>query len=163
GRSPKEIGYLAGIELPEQTRAIVLPCDRYGADDPVGGEKLSPLLSVWKYQSFDEALNLAAQLTSFSGPGHSCGIYSSKQHRVDRLANELKVSRVMVNQSTGLGNTGSFDNGMPFTMILSCGTWGGSTTTENITWKHLLNYTWVSRTIQRKEPKPEDYFSKYLG
>jgi sulfoacetaldehyde dehydrogenase len=161
GKNARQIGILAGIEIPDHARAIAVLCNERYVSDPFGGEKLSPILSIWKYQKFDEAVDLVRLLTAFSGSGHSCGIYSSMRDRIDRLANEIKVSRVMVNQSTGLGNTGSFENGMPFTVVLSCGTWGGSTTTDNITWRHLLNYTSVSHAISGSEPKPEDFFSGY--
>ena len=56
------------------------------------------------------------------------------------LATKAKVSRMMVRQPQSYGNSGDWTNGMAFTMTLGCGTWGGNITTENVTWKHFLEY-----------------------
>lgn len=162
GRSPKEIARLSGIEVPHGTRALAIVCNESDLSGPRGGEKLSPIISMWRFSTFAEAIDLTKKLTSFFGPGHSCGIYTKDDGRVERLGQEINVSRIMINQSTGFGNTGNFHNGMPFTVILSCGTWGGSTTTDNINWKNLLNYTWLSRPVERDEPVPEDFFLQFM-
>jgi sulfoacetaldehyde dehydrogenase len=160
GKSAKQIAVRAGIEVPPTTRALLtLPEMIQG--DPLRGEKLSPVLALWKFEQFDQAIALAQRLTASSGAGHSCAVHSNVAERVERLARAVNVSRVLVNQSTGMGNSGSYDNGLPFSVTLSCGTWGGSSTTDNINWRHFLNYTWVSEKIPKNEPRPEDLFSEY--
>lgn len=126
------------------------------------GEKLSPIMGLRVYEDFDEALALTLRLLQVAGLGHSCGIHSSDEARILRLAEAAPVSRIMVRQSTGEGNSGSFSNGMPFTSIVSCGGWGSSPVSENVNWRHFLNYTWVSRPIRRPAPSLEELMRPYL-
>jgi len=73
----------------------------------------------------------------------------------------VRLSRVMVNQSTSFGNSGSFGNGLPFSAIVSCGTWGGSSVSENITWRHFLNYTYVSYVKSDRSQSLDQIFDRY--
>jgi len=73
------------------------------------------------------------------------------------------VSRIMVRQPNVHGNAGSFTNGMPMTPSLGCGTWGGNIISENITTKHYMNTTWVSRTIPEDKPSEEQIFGKFYN
>ncbi len=73
----------------------------------------------------------------------------------------MKVSRIMVNQSQSLGNSGNFNNGMPITLTLGCGTWGGNITSENVNWKHYMNITWISKPIAINRPSEEEIFGDY--
>ena len=135
--------------------------DRPSVDDPLCGEKLSPILSVWRFREFEQAVTLVCALTQISGRGHSCGIHTRKPERIETLARAAGVSRVMVNQSTGMGNSGDYSNGLAFTAVLCCGTWGTAITNENITWHHLLNYTWVSEPIPARVPQEEALFAAH--
>jgi sulfoacetaldehyde dehydrogenase len=162
GQSAMAIAKLAGISVPEDTRVLLIKGDPEVRGDPVSKEKLSPVLGIWKYcRSFDHAVDLVNRLTLVSGRGHSCGIFSRSAANIERIGAETKISRVMVNQSTCFGNTGSFENGMPFSVVLSCGTWGGSTSTENISWRHFLNYTWVSEPIARNRYTHSELFGRH--
>jgi sulfoacetaldehyde dehydrogenase len=162
GQSAEKIARAAGIRVPVGTRVLMIAGDSALGEDPVSGEKLSPILGLWKYdEQLDAGIELVRRLTSVSGRGHSCGIYSRSRDHIDRLGAIVNVGRIMVNQSTGFGNTGSFDNGLPVTVVLSCGTWGGSTTSENINWRHFLNYTWISEPIVREHPDPNMLFSRH--
>jgi sulfoacetaldehyde dehydrogenase len=100
-------------------------------------------------------------ITNMNGRGHSCGIHTQQEERVVELAMRVNVSRVMVNQSQSLGNSGNFTNGMPFTLTLGCGSWGGNITSENITWKHFINTTWVSMPIEMNKPSDEEIFGDF--
>ena len=73
------------------------------------------------------------------------------------------VSRIMVRQPQCYGNTGNWDNGMPFTMTLGCGSWGGNITSENITWKHMINETWLALPIEAKIPNDEELFEGVMN
>jgi sulfoacetaldehyde dehydrogenase len=119
-----------------------------GAADPFSGEKLSPVLTVWRYQEFAKAIEYVQQLTAYSGRGHSCSIHTTRDDRIHELGRKARVSRIMVRQSQCYGNSGDYSNGMPFSLTLGCGTWGGNIASENITWKHFINTTWVAKPIE---------------
>ena len=97
------------------------------------------------------------------GKGHSCGIYSFDDDHIDRLARAAPVSRIMVRQPQSKANAGAFDNGMPMTSSLGCGTWGGNITSENIHLKHYMNVTWVSRPIAEDRPTELELFGEFYG
>ena len=151
----------AGLDLPEGTHFIMVLGEAVGADDLFSGEKLSVVLTVWKYDSFEEAIDYVDRITAYSGKGHSCGIHTSREERILALASRARVSRMMVNQSQSYGNSGNYDNGMPFTLTLGCGTWGGNITTENIAWRHFINTTWVAKPIEPAVPNEEVLFGSY--
>jgi sulfoacetaldehyde dehydrogenase len=139
--------------------------DEIGPENPFCKEKLSLVLTLWKSDSFDRAVEMVAEITSINGTGHSCGIHTKDEDHILALGRRVNVSRIMVNQAQSLGNSGNYANGMPFTLTLGCGTWGGNITTENIHWKHYLNVTWVSKPIEPVVPDQEalfgDYWKKY--
>ena len=74
---------------------------------------------------------------------------------------EMKSSRIMIRQPQAPANGGNFFNGMPSTVTLGCGTWGGNITTENINYKHFLNVTWLSRPITPVKPTDDEMFGEY--
>lgn len=163
GRPAAEIARLAGIEVSANVRVLAAQLDLAAQDDPLGGEKLCPVLGIATYETFAEAVALTRRLLSAVGRGHSCGIHTGRPERVAELAGAVEASRVMANQSTGLGNTGSFSNGMPFTTTITCGPWGGGITNENVSWRHFLNYTTVSEPIVRRVPDDAELFAPYLA
>jgi sulfoacetaldehyde dehydrogenase len=132
-----------------------------GAADRFSGEKLSPVLTLWKYETIQEAIQIVEKLTSYSGYGHSCGIYTFKNDYIQMLAEKQRSSRIMVRQPMAPANGGNFFNGMPSTVTLGCGTWGGNSTTENVNWRHMLNITWVSEPITPQKPTDEEMWGKY--
>ena len=95
------------------------------------------------------------------GKGHSCGIYSFDQDHIHRLAMAAPVSRIMVRQPQSKANAGAFNNGMPMTSSLGCGTWGGNIISENVHLKHYLNTTWVSVPIKEDKPSDEELFGEF--
>lgn len=161
GKSAEHIAALAGFNVASGSRVLLCVPDGIPGADPFSFEKLSPVLALWKFREFDEAVRVVVQLTGSSGRGHSCGVFTRRNDRVDRLAHAVQLCRVMVNQSTGIANSGDFANGMPFTTTLCCGTWGGSHSSENVTWRQLLNYTWVSEPIEEQLPEPEVLFAEH--
>jgi sulfoacetaldehyde dehydrogenase len=158
-QSAEKIAKVANIDLPEGKTFFMVEETGIGAGYPFSGEKLSVVITLYQWDSFDEAVELVNKITTFSGAGHSCGIHSTDRERVLKLAAKVHVSRVMVNQPQSLSNSGAWTNGMPVTLTLGCGTWGGNIASENITWKHLLNTTWVSFPIADKKPSDELLFS----
>jgi len=159
-QSAAKIAQVAGISLPEGKTFLMVEESGIGEGFPFSGEKLSVVITLYKWQTFDEAIELVNQITTYSGAGHSCGIHTADRARALKLASKVRVSRVMVNQPQSLSNSGAWTNGMPVTLTLGCGTWGGNIASENITWKHLLNTTWVSFPIANKQPSDEELFSE---
>ncbi len=155
-----KIANLAGLQVLESTKFLMVEGKHVGDDDPFCKEKLSLVLTVWKYAGFEDAIQLVENITALNGRGHSCGIHTNNDSHILELALRAKVSRMMVNQPHSLGNSGNYNNGMPFTLTLGCGTWGGNITTENLHWKHFMNVTWVSKPIDPVVPKEEDIFSE---
>jgi len=159
GKPAVQIGKLAGIQLPEDCQFIMVEGKHIGADDPFSGEKLSVVMTLYTWDDFDEAVEMVNAITAYSGAGHSCGLHSLKKERAVELGMKVNVSRIMINQPQCLANSGAWTNGMPMTMTLGCGTWGGNSSCENITWKNLLNTTWISFPIAGEEPQNEELFS----
>ena len=161
-KSVKVIADEAGITVPEGTRFLMVLGEAIGPEDMFSAEKLSPVVTLWKYQDFSKAVQMVIDITAFSGYGHSCGIHSTNEEHIMELAMKVKVSRMMVRQSQSYGNSGDWVNSMPFTMTLGCGTWGGNITTENVTWKHFMNVTWVSYPLPAVIPDPEVLFAPHF-
>jgi sulfoacetaldehyde dehydrogenase len=158
----QKIGKMAKLNMGAEKSFIMVPETEVGPDAPFSGEKLSPVTTLYKYKTFDDAVELVNRITDYSGAGHSCGIHTFDDRKVKELGRRVKVSRIMVNQPQCLANSGAWTNGMPMSMTLGCGTWGGNIASENITWKNLLNYTWVSYEIENTMPSDEELFGTVI-
>jgi sulfoacetaldehyde dehydrogenase len=154
---------VAGLARPELVNAKCLMVEETGAGPahPFSGEKLSPVLAVYRARDFDHALGLVSAIYAHQGNGHSCGIYSESEEHIRRLAHGLTVARVIVKQAHTFATGGSFDNGMPFSLSMGCGTWGGNSFSDNLNYKHFMNITRIVRTIAPREPTPDDIFGAY--
>lgn len=156
-----EIAARAGFEIPADRTFLIVEEDGWGHDNPFSGEKLNVVLALYRYSGgIGRAVDIVNGITSYQGLGHTCGIHTSSDANVDAVAHGTKTARVMVNQNLNEG-AGSPRNGLPFTLSLSCGTWGGNITTENVNARHFINLTWVSRTIPPKTVTPEDLFAAH--
>jgi len=161
GQRAQKIAALAGIPVTPDKTFLMVKGEAVGPADLFSGEKLSPVLTVWKYKDFEEAICLVRDITRYSGYGHSCGIHTKSDAHMLELAMRARVSRIMVRQTQVFGNSGNYDNGMPFGLTLGCGTWGGNIVSENIHWKHFLNTTWVSMPIPPVVPNEEEIFGSH--
>jgi sulfoacetaldehyde dehydrogenase len=162
-RPAATIAKSAGFDLPAGAKFIIVPEYQIGKKYLFSGEKLSPVLSIFRYRGFDTALNMVEQIFEVGGKGHSCGIYSFDPQHIHQLALMAPVSRIMVRQPQVRGNAGSFTNGMPMTASLGCGTWGGNITSENISVKHFMNVTWVSEPIPEDKPGEQEIFGEFYN
>ena len=108
-----------------------------------------------------DATNTAAKILSHMGAGHSIGIHTTDDTRALALGQSIPTCRVIVNQAHCFATGGSFDNGMPFSLSMGCGSWGGNSIDDNFNHKHLMNITKVVRPIQVNEPSLENVFSDY--
>ena len=159
--APQRLAAAAGFSIPADRKFIIVLGDGIGKEYPFSGEKLTTLLAVYKYQGFDHALEMMRAIYEVGGKGHSCGIYSFNQDHIHRLALAAPVSRIMVRQPQSKANAGAFNNGMPMTSSLGCGTWGGNIVSENVHLKHYLNTTWVSVPIKEDRPSDEELFGTF--
>ena len=112
--------------------------------------------TLYKVKDIEEAVELTNSIQAYQGQGHSCGIYSYNDDNILAYANGTMTSRVMVNQPQAASNSGNLWNGMRQTFSLGCGSWGGNATNNNITWRDLINETWVSKPLAVTKAIPED-------
>lgn len=159
--APQKLAAAAGFGIPADRKFIFVRGDGIGKGHPFSGEKLTTLLAVYEYRGFDQALEMMRAIYEVGGKGHSCGIYSYDQDHIHRLALAAPVSRIMVRQPQSKANAGAFNNGMPMTSSLGCGTWGGNVVSENVHLKHYLNTTWVSVPIKEDRPPDEELFGDF--
>ncbi len=153
----------AGIDVPQDTRFLMVLGEKVGPEDRFSGEKISPVLTVWKWDDFSEMIERMKEMHRFSGEGHSASIHSERDDRKIELALKANVGRVNCNMPHAMANSGSWFNGNPFTDTLGGGTWAGNMTSENVNWKHFLNYTWLSEPISEHVPTDEELFGDYLA
>ncbi len=154
---------VAGVEVADEGNAkfLLIEGAGIGADYPESGEKLSLVTTVYRAKDIDDARNVAEQVLRFQGAGHSIGIHTADDARAMVLGEELPTCRVIVNQAHCFATGGSFDNGMPFSLSMGCGSWGGNSIDENFNHRHLMNITKIVRMIEPNEPALDDIFGDY--
>ena len=140
----------------------------FGSSAPFSGEKLSPILAVWKAANFEVAQEILTNVYSYQGAGHSVGLHTAlsgevMEKRAAILAQNLKVARIIVNQAHTMATGGSFENGLPFSLSMGCGTWGKNNFSENMNYRHYMNITRVVRPIPEHVPKVEDLLKEYFS
>tara|TARA_B110000503_G_C7151767_1_gene415536 strand:- start:750 stop:2144 length:1395 start_codon:yes stop_codon:yes gene_type:complete len=155
-QSVYKIAGMAGIDLPEGREFLIIPETGAGPDHPFSGEKLSVTMALYKVADIDEAITLTNAIQGYQGEGHSCGIYSYSDDNIMKFAHHTRTSRIMVNQPQSASNSGNLWNGMRQTFSLGCGSWGGNSTNNNITWRDLINETWVSKPLAKAKEIPSD-------
>ena len=158
--------FAAMADLPEasgKARFFLVEETGAGPDHPFSGEKLSLALAVYRVGDFDHAIETVRKILAYQGAGHSCGLHSTNEENMRRLAEELDVVRILVNQAHAIGNGGAFDNGLNFTLSMGCGTWGGNSITENLNYRNFINVTHLSTVIPDETPAEEELFGAYLA
>ena len=160
--APQKLARLAGFEIPTDRTFIFVKGDGISREHVFSMEKLTTPLAVHHYEGeFENALDAMRAIYEVGGKGHSCGIYSHDADHIHRLGLAAPVSRIMVRQPQSKANAGAFNNGMPMTSSMGCGTWGGNITSENVHLKHYLNTTWVSVPIPEDKPSDEELFGDF--
>lgn len=161
---PQQTAAVAGFSIPEDRKFLMVENQgQIGPEHKFSKEKLTTLMALYHFDTFDDALDIVRRIYQVGGKGHSCGIYSHNDDHIDALARVAPVSRMMVRQAQSKANAGAFTNGMPMTSSLGCGIWGGNITNENVTLKHMMNYTWVSRPIPEDRPPEDELFGEFYG
>lgn len=162
-QSVKRICEVAGLTRPEAvaSKCLMVEESGFGKSAPFSGEKLSPVMAIYKARDFDHAFDILKSIYAYQGNGHSCGIHTKNNEHIQRLGLEMTVCRVIVNQAHAIANGGNFDNGLPFSLTMGCGTWGGNSFSENLNYRHFMNTTRIVRTIPSREPSVDEIFSNY--
>jgi len=159
-QSPRVIAEAAGIAATD-AKFFLVEEEGTGKDFPFSGEKIAPVVAVYRWREFSTAVETIERILEYQGLGHSIGIHSHNEDRIQLLAHRLRVCRVLVNQAHCIGNGGDFANGLDFTLSLASGTWGGNSTSDNITYRHFLNITRLSRLIPATPPTEEELFADH--
>jgi sulfoacetaldehyde dehydrogenase len=152
------------FELGEPARAadfFLVEDQGVGPGHPLSGEKLSLVLTVYRVRDFEHAAEQVHAILDHQGRGHSCGIHTRDPARARYLAETVDVVRVLVNQAHTFGNGGGFDNGLPFTLSMGCGTWAGNSISENLNYRHFINITHLVTTIPERKPAEDELFGAY--
>ena len=150
GKSAREIGAKAGIEIPASARVILVPAEGAGTKDVLAKEKLCPVVAIFPYKTFEEAVAGAKANLLVEGAGHSAALHSNNEEHIRRMGMELPISRLVVNQASALTAGGSLTNGFAPTTTLGCGSWGGNSISENLDFKHLMNITRIGKVISHR-------------
>ena len=157
GKPAYQIALAAGITVPRDTKLLLVKVDQTGADEVLSKEKMAPILVLYTYQTWEEAVRIAKENLLNMGAGHSVVIHSNSQEHIEYAALQLPVSRFSINQQGSGSLGGTFLNGLNPTGTLGCGTWGGTSTTDNLWWDNLVNISRISYLIPGKTiPTPEE-------
>lgn len=151
GQPAAEIAKMAGFEVPENTKVLIAERDKLDWADPFSREKLSPILAMYKADSFDVASDMAYTLVSKGGAGHTSVLYTDdrKKDRINAYAKKMPSCRVLINQPSSQGGIGDLYNfRMEPSLTLGCGSWGKNSVSGNVGVSNLLNY---KRVAERRE------------
>ena len=146
---------------PDGTSFLVAPQEHISADIPMTGEKMARFLALYRASDFEDAKAKAVAIQTIQGAGHSLGLHSTDDSRAHALAMEARTCRVIVNQAHCFANGGFFNNGMPFSLSMGCGSWGGNSIDENLNWTHFVNHVKIVRVIPERKPELDEIFSDY--
>jgi len=154
GRNAASIAKIAGLDdiTAHEPKFLMVEESGFGTEHPFSGEKLSPVLAVYRARDFDHAADIVREIYGYMGAGHSVGLHSTDAARAELLGRTLPVARVIVNQAHCLATGGNFDNGLPFSLSMGCGTWGGNNFSSNLNFRHYLNITRVAFPIKESVP-----------
>ena len=157
--------FASGVGLAEaaSTARFFLVEEEFDPQSKFTDEKLSLVLTVYRVRDFDHAVERVTDILNVQGRGHSCGIHTADMSQPVRLAEEIDVVRVLVNQAHTFGNGGSFNNALNFTLSMGCGTWGGNSISENLNYRHFINVTHLVRAVAEDKPSEQDLFGAYFA
>jgi len=160
GIPARAVGAMAGIDVPETARIILLPARGAGEHDVLAKEKLCPVVAILRYKEFEDAVEKAKANLLVEGAGHSAALHSHDDANIHHAGLELPISRLVINQPSSLTAGGSLTNGFAPTTTLGCGSWGGNSISENLDYKHLMNVSRIGKVIDHKEvPTDEEIWA----
>jgi sulfoacetaldehyde dehydrogenase len=160
-RDLPQMAAVAGLKVDDDARFLMIESSGIGAGHPETGEKLSLVSTLYFAKDFSDAQRIAEEIMDYLGAGHSVGLHSSQRERALELGKSMPTCRVIVNQAHCFATGGSFDNGMPFSLSMGCGSWGGNSIDDNLNYRHFMNVTKVVEPIPEVVPSVEDMFADY--
>ena len=162
-KKANKLAALSGLKTMglSSARILLVETTGVGPEHPFSGEKLSPVLTIYRVTDFDAATKMANRIMDYQGKGHSISIHTSLDERAMFLGLNLPICRVIVNQIHCYATGGSFDNGLPFSLSMGCGTWGKNNISDNLNYRHYLNTTRIVREIKPQKPSLADMFGEY--
>lgn len=170
GKNPFDIAEKAGFLIPLDTKVMVVREHGVGPNYPFSKEKLSPILSYYIVENEDEGVALSEKLIEFGGLGHSAVIHTENQDTIDHFSSVVKVGRIIINSPSSHGAIGDIYNTNMPSLTLGCGTFGGNSTTDNVSSVNLINLKRVAKrqvNMQWFKVPPKIYFEagsiKYLS
>lgn len=161
GASPAAIGKMAGLDVPEDARVLLCRTKGIAYDDVLAKEKLCPVLALFTYDKWEDAVEIARANLEMEGAGHSCVIHSNTKEHIEYVPTRVNTSRYGVNMVGGTGLGGAMDNGLNPTTTLGCGTWGNNSISENIYYHNLMNVSRIAYRIKdAKIPTDEEIWAE---
>ena len=157
GQSTQRIADLAGVSIPSDTKVIILKPNGIGKEDILCKEKMCPVMVAFKYDTFEEAINIAQTNLDIEGRGHTAAIHSNNSQHIEQAGIKLTISRLIVNASSSTTAGGSLTNGLAPTTTLGCGTWGNNIISENLDYKHLINVSRIATVIRNAVVPSDEY------
>lgn len=155
GKEAKFIAKMANISVPEHTKCLVAPLNGVGPAWPLSYEKLTTVLGFYRVRDWQEGCEICYQLLEAGGIGHSLAIHSNNEEVIREFAEKKPVFRILVNTPSSLGGVGA-TTGLSPSFTLGCGTWGGSSISENVNPLHLLNVKRVAWHLRTPEGPKKD-------
>jgi acetaldehyde dehydrogenase/alcohol dehydrogenase len=152
GQSAHKIAALADVDVPENTKILIGEVESVSLSEEFAHEKLSPVLAMYRAETFEEALVKAEQLIDDGGLGHTSAIYineNAEKEKLEKFIKRMKTCRVLINTPSSHGAIGDLYNfKLTPSLTLGCGTWGGNSVSENVGVKHLVN---IKTVAERRE------------
>ena len=152
GQKAHTIAALADVKVPEETKILIGEVESVDIEEEFAHEKLSPVLAMYKADSFEDAVKKAEQLVADGGYGHTSSLYIdavNEKEKIGRFAAAMKTCRILVNTPSSQGGIGDLYNfKLAPSLTLGCGSWGGNSVSENVGVKHLLN---IKTVAERRE------------
>lgn len=166
-RAAGEIAEIAKLEAPatRQARALLVEETGTGPQYPYSGEKLSPVLTVYRAKSLEDAARIVSDIYAYQGAGHSVSLHAQGKAATEgalQIGLTMPVARVIVNQPHAIATGGNFDNGLPFSLSMGCGTWGGNNFSSNMDVSNYMNITRIAYPIAPRMPSDADIFGAFF-
>jgi acetaldehyde dehydrogenase/alcohol dehydrogenase len=149
GQTACKIAELSGISVPPKTKILIGEVEKVDISEEFAHEKLSPVLALYKAESFSDAVKKAERLIADGGYGHTSSVYLNEQTetaKLEEFGRLMKTCRILVNTPSSLGGIGGLYNfKLTPSLTLGCGSWGGNSVSDNVGVKHLLNIKTVAK------------------
>lgn len=163
GQSANKIAEVAGVNVPENTKILLAETVKVGPEEPLSGEKLSPVLACFKVKNSKEGIERALEMLHYNGMGHSAVIHSQNEEVIREYGRKMKAGRVIVNQPSSQGAIGDIYNAYIPSLTLGCGTYGGNSVSTNVGTFNLINRKIMAKrrvNMQWFKIPPKIYFEK---